>query len=468
MAVVQLPPPLVDRARGLIVPAVVFTLPFEFTGAFLPFRLDLARLLTIAAVGLLVVDLGSKRRWPALPRTASAAWLGLFVIEAAASWALTRTPGAVTSLAPLLAYPLLTLVVLNLVRTPADQRNVVVALLASSVVVCLVGISMRATGHYLVGPDPSFLGRVNATFYDPDILARFLALAAAAGLLAAGHSFPQRWRAAALVSGLFAAAVLPITLSRVGFVLLLLVAGAAIWFVRPRVAAIGGAVGVLAVSALMVGVQPQVRDRAANLWMLVQELGQLWTQPAAITRPEDDGPPLATIKTCGVPTGWENVRDDRALFGWASEVHEGATNPAPVVFGPPLTLPAGTFHAWVRVRVDDPEASVPQLRIGVWDPSTDAFLPGLFEDDAPRGFARDYRWFLIGTVQAPVARTVQFRVVEFATTTTAWYFDRFSLTSSDRSAAAGLEEPWRSGALIAGTPVTSGGFQSVVDEGAST
>ena len=454
---------LPDRLRRLAVPAIVLALPLEFTNAYLPFHLDLGRLVIAAAVAVLLLDLVRGGGRLVLPRAASAALLGLFVVVAAASWALTRSPGSPGALAALLAYPLLTLLVLNLVRTEADHRAVLGALIASGVAVALIGLALRATGHFLVNPDPSGLGRVNATFYDPDILARFLAMTSAAGLIVAGGPFHERWRVAALASALLAAAVLPFTFSRVGLLMILLVALAAVWTVRPTRLALAGAVGVVAASFLVVGAQPQVRDRALNLWMFIQVLAAPGYQPP-LHGPADDGGPIAIAKTCGVSPDWSVAPDPTAQYGSSARLAGGSRDVTLVAFGQPLKLPEGKFHAWARVRVDDPTSRIGQLREGVWDPQGRAFVQGAYQEVAPAGFSRDFRWLFLGTLNLPTERVVQFRAQAMAPTTTAWYLDQFAVTSPDQPGSVRPAEPWGSApAELAGLSATAASFQKAAD-----
>jgi len=455
--------PQLDVVRRLAVPAIVFALPFEFTAAYLPYGLPLARLLILGAVAVLALDVLAGGTRLVLPRSWSVFWMVAFIADATVSWAATRNPGSVGSLAALLAYPLLTLLVLNLVVTEEDHRTVLVAIVASGVAVSLIGLGLWASGRFLLNPEVASVGRVNATFFDPDILARFLAMVAAAALVAAGGSSTRRWRLAMVASALLAAAVLPLTFSRVGLLLIVVAAGAAAIGLRPRTLAIAGATGVLSMSLLVVGLQPAVRDRALNMLAFISLEANPLYQPAPDS-PLGEGAPVAVAKMCAPSGGWTAAPDPQALYGEAAELQAGSRDPSPLVFGQPIVLPPGRFHVWARVRVADPGSRLGELRQGLWDPASGAFVPGAFQINAPVGFTPQYHWLLLGTADLSGQRSLEFRAEPAAETTTAWYFDQFVVTSLDHPGSVRPGSPFGSGSAVVARPSpVSGGFSEARD-----
>jgi O-antigen ligase len=243
---------------GLV--AIVLCLPLEFTSTFLVTQL-VRWLLLIVGVAYAYL-LATHQRQFVIPRSASAVWLAAFVIAAAASWLATRAPGSANDLLDILIYPAVGLLVANLVHTQDDHRRFWLALLASGLAIGVLGAALYLANTHIWMPNPLLGRRMNITFADPNITARFLALCACVAVLMFSARQGPSWLsiATAVVCG----AVLPITFSRSGLALLIITVAFAVMvaFNRRRAALIGG-VAVL-VFALSTGINPETRQRAID------------------------------------------------------------------------------------------------------------------------------------------------------------------------------------------------------------
>jgi O-antigen ligase len=126
--------------------------------------------------------------------------------------------------------------------------------------VALLGVVIFVTHVAIWTPNPLVAARLNITFGDPNITARFLTLCACAAILVFAARKGPSWLSAA--SALACAAVLPLTLSRSGLALFLATVVLAIVVAsNHRRAATIGAAAVL-IFALSTGVNPATRQRA--------------------------------------------------------------------------------------------------------------------------------------------------------------------------------------------------------------
>ncbi len=208
-----------ERATQAFVPLLILTLPFEFTAQYFPSRvLQVSRLVMLAGLALFAVRLLLRHERLQWPRKASFALLGVFVFYAALSAVITRTHDRRMLLAAL-AYFAVMLLVYNWTRTWDDQWRAWSALALSGAVIGLVGIVLHLTNIYLWRPDSiTEFRRANATFGDPNIYARFLALAAVPSILLFAD-FARGWRRYLILAcALIAALALPFTFSRAGWV----------------------------------------------------------------------------------------------------------------------------------------------------------------------------------------------------------------------------------------------------------
>ena len=206
-------PSVLTRAAETVtrygLPAFIVCLPLEFTSQLL--RLQLARIVLLVvgvAYAYLVVV---RRRTVTLPLGASTIALAVFVIAALISWVATRAPGSYNALGDLVVYPVMAVLVLNLTRTERDHREAWIAFLASGLLIAVVVAFLHFTHLSIWRADPEGI-RVNATFGDPNVAARFLTLAACAGIvLFAGRVRVDRLAIAVLAA---CAAVTTFTLSK--------------------------------------------------------------------------------------------------------------------------------------------------------------------------------------------------------------------------------------------------------------
>lgn len=243
---------------GLVV--IVLCLPLEFTATFV--KLQLVRWV-IAGVGLAYgYLLLTRRRQLVVPRAASIAWVVLFIAVGAVSWLTTRAPGASPHVLDLLLYPVVGLLVANLAPTEEHHRRTWSALMVSALAVALLGAALYASGIHIWTPNPLTGKRVNITFADPNITARFLTLGACVATFMYSARQSRAWLPVA--TAVICAAVLPVTLSRSGMALfpvsLALVVLVASEHRRAGLIAIVGVV----IFAASTGLNPDTRVRAAD------------------------------------------------------------------------------------------------------------------------------------------------------------------------------------------------------------
>ena len=197
---------------------IILTLPLEFTARLT--RQPVTRWLMVVVAAAFVYLLVTRRRTLVWPRQASAIALGLLVLLAIGSWLLTRAPLSTPPLIDVVAYPFVGLMLMNLTLTRQEQKRAWMALLISAFGVAALGIFLYVTHLTIWTPNPVVAHRLNITFADPNITARFLTLGAvAAVILFAARRVPP-WLAFA--TALACAAVVPLTYSRSGLALLVL------------------------------------------------------------------------------------------------------------------------------------------------------------------------------------------------------------------------------------------------------
>jgi len=240
-------------------PAFIATLPLEFTSQI--FKLQLARIvLLVVAVAFGYLLLVGRRKLD-IPMSLSVGVIGAYVAVSLTSWAITRAPGSGNAALDVAAYPVVALLVFNLVRGENALREAWLTLLISGVVFALLGGFLYFTHLSIWRPDLTGLHRVNATFADPNIAARFIVLVVCAGILTFAARVRPTWAGvAAVVAG---AAVLPLTFSKSGYLVfpVAVVLMAPLALDRRRAAALG-AVALVVFAGAMVA-NPATRDRAA-------------------------------------------------------------------------------------------------------------------------------------------------------------------------------------------------------------
>ena len=302
-------PNLVTRAAELVasygLAAVILTLPLEFTTRLL--HQQLSRIL-IAVVALAYIYLLiARRRMLTLPRHLSVAVLLLYVAASLASWAVTRAPHSLNSLLDIALYPLVALLVMNLPLSERDHRRAWIAFMVSGLAVAVLGFFLYITGVHIWTPNPVVANRLNITFADPNITARFLTLGACVAVLM--YSGRQGSSRLALATAVSCAVVLPMTWSRSGlalFVISLFVA-VALAFDRRRALAMTGIA--LVAFAASTTINPDTRSRAADaLSTVVTAVTGGPVNPAAAI-PGEEGVSLADNRVYLVKAGWKMFLD---------------------------------------------------------------------------------------------------------------------------------------------------------------
>ncbi len=273
----SLPAPLanlIQRSPTVLIPLLIVTLPLEFTEAFLPLGfIQVSRVVIAACLATLLIQGVFRVREVRLPPVRlwlpPVCFIGYSAVSATVSGS---TPGLKT-VAAMVVYGFLALAVYSWTQSVPDQDRLWVWLAISVIAVSIVGLFGGFTGtHIWNAPDEAGLPRVNATFRDPNILARFLSFGAVAALIMATRS-GARQRLLFVGAIALASATLPFTYSRQGWVLGAVVLGVAVVLAANRWQALALAALSIACFAAVVVLDPQVRDR----WNLLGQI--LTTQP---------------------------------------------------------------------------------------------------------------------------------------------------------------------------------------------
>jgi len=234
---------LAARLPECLLVLIILTLPLQVSKTLFPVQqIEFSRLLmAVAFVWMLFV--GRSRGWP-ISRAMTIS-VGLVLALLVASLALTRwETGILLVLAPLY-YACFALFVAMTVRDRVAVAMVAGAIISAGVYVSLVSITLGVTDVYL-WRDGVFgtLGRGNATFWDPNIAARFLNIALVvlfAVVATVRMSARRRWAPVAFCVVLIAASIV-LTQSRFGWITAIGILPVAIVAYRPRraVAAFSG------------------------------------------------------------------------------------------------------------------------------------------------------------------------------------------------------------------------------------
>lgn len=230
--------------------AVILTLPLEFTTKLL--HQQLSRYILVVIGVAFVYLLITRRRALTLPAFLSVALLAIYLMASLLSWTFTRAPYSLNNLADIALYPLVGLMIVNLPLSAEDHRRAWLAFLVSALGVAVLGLILYLTGLHIWSPNPLVANRLNITFADPNITARFLSLGACAAVLLYSQRQAPPWLA--FGAAIACALVLPMTWSRSGLVLFVVsvAVGVVFAFDRRRAAAIGAvAVVVFAASAVI-------------------------------------------------------------------------------------------------------------------------------------------------------------------------------------------------------------------------
>lgn len=240
--------------------AFILTLPLEFTAMLM--RQQLSRFVLVVVAAAFVYLVAVRRRSLVIPRSPSVVALVLLVIASIVSWAVTRQPGSTNSALDVVLYPFVALLISNVVLTEQDHRRAWMAFLFSGLGVAVLGLGLYLFHGHIWTPNPLVAHRLNITFADPNITARFLTLAAVAAVVLYAERQGPAWLP--LATAVACAIVLPMTWSRSGlglFVLMVLLA-AVVAFNRKRAMVIAAVA--LVCFAASTGINPDTRDRAVG------------------------------------------------------------------------------------------------------------------------------------------------------------------------------------------------------------
>jgi O-antigen ligase len=242
------------------VAAIVLTLPLEFTAKYL--HQQLSRFVLAVVLLAFVYLVATRRRSVYLPLRPSVIALALLVVVSIASWAVTRAPGSTNTLLDIALYPFFAILVVNLAVTREDHRRAWIAFLVSALIVSALGVILYLTHSQIWSPNPAVAHRLNITFADPNITARFLTLGACAAVLVFAARRAPSWLtvSAAVACGV----VLPLTWSRSGLALFLLMVLLMVGFAFDRRRALAIAAVALVAFALSTGLNPDTRQRAGD------------------------------------------------------------------------------------------------------------------------------------------------------------------------------------------------------------
>ena len=289
-----------DRAARFVLDygpaAFILTLPLEFTSVYL--RQQLSRFVLVVVALAFIYAVIARLRVVAIPRTLSVALLAIYVFVSLASWTLTRAPGSTSALIDVVLYPILALLLTNLVATEHEHRRAWNAFVISALAVSVLGAFLFLSHLSVWTPNPLVAQRLNITFGDPNITARFLTLGACAAILVYAARMGSAWLcfAAAVACG----AVLPLTLSRSGLGLFPVTAVLAVIVSFDRRRALTIALAAVITFVVVTGANPDTRQRAQEAYATVA---------SAVT-----GKSIAVGPSSTQPVHNANVADDNRVY----------------------------------------------------------------------------------------------------------------------------------------------------------
>jgi putative inorganic carbon (hco3(-)) transporter len=291
-------------------PAFILCLPLEFTSQVLRFQLARIVLLVVGAAFAYLVVAGKRKL--VVPARRSIIPLALYVVASLLSWSLTRAPGSLAALLDVAAYPVVALLVTNLAPTTKQHETAWTAFLLSGLGIALLTGFLYYAQLSIWRPDVTTpLHRVNATFGDPNILARFLTLAVGASILLFGARRLKPWLTVGVA--LVGAAALPLTFSKSGYVLFPLMVALAVILATSRRRAAVLMVGTFAVLAAAILINPATRDRSLEVVQTVTGTTAGAAQPAA-NSDAVGGLQLDSVRTYLIQAGWQMFKD-HPVFG---------------------------------------------------------------------------------------------------------------------------------------------------------
>jgi O-antigen ligase len=285
--------------------AFVLCLPLEFTARL--FGQQLSRYVLVVLAASYIYLMLARRRMPSVPRHLSVALLAAFVVASLASWAVTHAQYSRNSLLDVALYPFVGLLIFNLPLSEHDHRRAWVAFLISGLGVAALGLVLYVANVHIWVPNPAVANRLNITFADPNITARFLTIAMCAAVLMFSARQAPPWLSVG--TAIACAVVLPMTWSRSGLILFVISAViAVILALDHRRAATIGAIALLAFAA-STAINPDTRDRAgaAVSTLVTAVAGGPVAQSTAIPGNQDVS--LADNRVYLVRAGWSMFVD---------------------------------------------------------------------------------------------------------------------------------------------------------------
>ena len=278
--------------RTLVIPIIILAIPLEVSKEYLPSIyddpstprikesiLDAGRLAILAGAGLWAVR--ARTNWfDQLPR--SSLYLPLILLGALFVLSSAQTEdfrGAVRDIFQLASGIGLFVLVLLYVRDRTSLDRALMALVGSGLLLAMVGLYQQATDSYFFNEGLANwdVPRRNATFFDPNIYARFLVVAGAValGMLASARSWRQYLLVAAIGAALLA---LLFTSSRSGWVAAALVLPTVVILLplcirtKIRLLVVGG-IGVAGLAYLATLAEPSLVDRFNTILSGSESLG---------------------------------------------------------------------------------------------------------------------------------------------------------------------------------------------------
>jgi glycosyltransferase involved in cell wall biosynthesis/O-antigen ligase len=205
-------------APSVLLPLLMLTLPLEFTRVFFPTNLiQVSRIVMVVMILTLLVGgyAGLKIRLPDI-----SLWLppAALVLYAGLSSVVTNSLPGVKVVAAALAYSLVGLAIYNWTRDRGVQERMWLWFAISCIGLSLIGVLQRATGGYIWNAPDVGLSRINATFYDPNVLGRVLTMMIVAGVALAPAIAGRKTRVVLVAATMLASAALPFTYSRQAWV----------------------------------------------------------------------------------------------------------------------------------------------------------------------------------------------------------------------------------------------------------
>lgn len=203
----------------VFVPLLILTLPLEFTSMYFPTQIiQLSRIVMVFGLIVSSAQVVTHQSPVALPKKLSFAWLALLITYEAISAFVVRSPSGVRSVLMALIYLAVMITVYSWSRTRDDLWRAWGALSLSGLLIGLLAILLHFTNLYIWRPGlPSYLHRMNATFGDPNIFARFLAITTGTSIMLLEVAKRRVERYIMLASVLVGAVAVVFTYSRAGW-----------------------------------------------------------------------------------------------------------------------------------------------------------------------------------------------------------------------------------------------------------